>query len=260
MVCHCLLIEHEDGLVLVDTGLGTADIADPVGRLGGGFVKVTRPRLSQDETALAQIEALGFRRADVRHIVPTHLDLDHAGGLSDFPDATVHVFAREHAAATARSTVRERERYRAAQLAHGPKWQLHETSGEQWLGFESVRALTGSDGDVLLVPLVGHTRGHCGVAVRTPEGWLLHAGDAYFSHREMDPEAPSCPPGLAAFQRLVAIDDRARRANQRRLRALAKEHRGDVTVFCAHAPVEYDALAARTHGEAPRRARHAFVN
>ena len=29
MVCHCLLAETDDGLALVDTGIGLDDIADP---------------------------------------------------------------------------------------------------------------------------------------------------------------------------------------------------------------------------------------
>lgn len=38
-VCHCLLIETDaDGLVLVDTGLGTADLNDPEGALGADWV------------------------------------------------------------------------------------------------------------------------------------------------------------------------------------------------------------------------------
>ena len=100
MVCHCLVIEGNDGLVLVDTGLGTEDVADPRRRLGSMFVGVTRPRLDPGQTALAHVERLGFRREDVRHIIPTHLDLDHVGGLSDFPAASVHVFAPELRAAT----------------------------------------------------------------------------------------------------------------------------------------------------------------
>jgi glyoxylase-like metal-dependent hydrolase (beta-lactamase superfamily II) len=47
------------------------------------------------ETAAHQIERLGFRREDIRHIVITHLDVDHIGGLSDYPDAHIHVTVAE---------------------------------------------------------------------------------------------------------------------------------------------------------------------
>jgi len=246
MVCHCLLAEHAGGLVLVDTGLGTADVADPRGRLGGGFAAMMGARLSRDETALAQVERLGFRREDVRHILPTHLDLDHAGGLSDFPDATVHLLTREHDAAYARRTWMERERYRPMQLAHHPKWRLLETGGERWFGFDSVRAVGGTKDEVLLVPLVGHTRGHSGVAVKTDGGWILHAGDAYFFHGEVHEDPPRCPPLLARFQSLVEVDRGARLGNQARLRELARDHGGEVTVVSAHCPVEYERALAAT--------------
>src|SRR5262245_20277012 len=131
MVCHCLLVETEDGLVLIDSGLGSADIADPVGSLGARFVRLTRPRLDPQETAVRQVARLGYRPADVRHIVLTHLDLDHAGGISDFPSATVHVHAREHDAAMRRGTPRERARYRPNHWAHGPTWATYlDSQGE----------------------------------------------------------------------------------------------------------------------------------
>ena len=239
MCCHCLLIETGQGLVLVDSGLGSADISDP-GRLGRIFLHGIRPQLREEETALAQVRALGFAPSDVRHIVVTHLDLDHAGGLEDFPGAQVHVFDAELDAATAPG-LRERLRYIPAQWAHQPHWVRHATTGERWFDFEAVRAIPGLDPEVLLVPLAGHTRGHCGVAVRCPEGWLLHCGDAYFFRGEVDTPA-TCPLGLMAFQSLVQINGTQRLHNQRRLRELKRAHSGEVSLFCAHDPVELAGL------------------
>ena len=97
--------------------------------------------------------------------------------------------------------------------------------------------------DVLLVPLRGHTRGHCAVAVRRPSGgWFLHAGDAYFFHGEKA-QPPTCPSGLRVFQTLVQMDKRARHANQDRLRELHAGHGDTVAIFSAHDAREYDALA-----------------
>ncbi|UJR82571.1 MBL fold metallo-hydrolase [Sandaracinus amylolyticus] len=238
LVCHCLLIETDrDGLVLVDTGLGTHDLGEPRARLGRTFLRRNAPRLDPQETALAHVERLGFRREDVRHVVPTHLDLDHVGGLRDFPDAQVHVFADEHDAALGASE-RRRAGYRPLQWAHGPRWVRYTVDGERWRDFDAVRVIPGLDAEILLVPLTGHTEGHCGVAVKNGAGWLFHAGDAYFSHREIDPVAPRTPLGLALFQRLNSSDDAARRANQARLRALARDHAQDVRVFSAHCAVE----------------------
>lgn len=235
MVCHCLLIESRHGLILVDTAFGSADVADPNRRIGRGFRLLTRPKLDLANTLAVQIEGLGFRRTDVRHVVLTHLDLDHAGGIGDFPDAAIHASATEIDAATNPKTFMEGERYKQAQWAHGPKWVRHETTkGEAWNGFEAVRCLD-DDPDLLLVPLFGHSRGHCGVAIRTADGWLLHAGDAYFHAGEVaDP--PSCPYTLNVFQRFVAIDGPTRLHNQGRLRELVRG--GGVKVFSAHDPNE----------------------
>lgn len=248
MVCHCLLIESDAGLVLVDTGLGSADIAAPA-RLGRAFLRRSAPRLSLAETALAQVKALGFRPEDVRHIVPTHLDLDHIGGLSDFPHAEVHVFADELRAALQPTGVSAKFGYRPRQWAHGPRWDARALQGERWFGFEAVRALSDAIPDILLVPLQGHSEGHAGVAVRSGSGWLLHAGDAYFNHREIDWRRPRTPLGLGLFQRMRSVDNRARLDNQARLRTLSREHGSEVRIFSAHCGVEFDKLRAQgLHG------------
>jgi glyoxylase-like metal-dependent hydrolase (beta-lactamase superfamily II) len=238
LVCHCWLIEASDGLILVDTGIGTADLADVRGRMGAWFAALVRPSVDPACTALARVKQLGFEPRDVRHIVPTHLDLDHAGGLPDFPWATVHCHRDEHAAALAPRTLKDRERYRPQHFVHGPKWDLRGDEGEGWFGFTGVRALDGRD-DVLLIPLFGHTRGHCGVAVKTRRGWSLHAGDAYFHHGEME-APPRCTPALAAFQRIVVTDNRQRLENQQRLRELVAAQRDEVEVHSAHCPVEFE--------------------
>ena len=240
MVAHCLLVERPEGLLLVDTGFGSADCADPK-RLGQPFRAVARPALDPAETAVAQVRALGFEPTEVTDIALTHLDLDHVGGLADFPHARVHVFADELDAAL-HPTAREKARYLPVQRAHEPQWVSHDVPGDAWFGFGSVTAL--SD-DVLLIPLQGHTRGHCGVAVRRPDGaWLLHAGDAYF-HASEKQTPPSAPFALRAFQTLMSVQEKRRRANQERLRELQGTHAGDVTIFCAHDASEYAALADR---------------
>jgi glyoxylase-like metal-dependent hydrolase (beta-lactamase superfamily II) len=247
MVCHCLLVETPaQGLVLIDSGLGLADVANPAARLGREFMLITGARLDAEETAVRQVERLGYRPEDVRHIVVTHLDLDHAGGLSDFPQAQVHLHADELAAATRPATLLERKRYRPLHWAHGPHWVSHRAAprGEPWFGFECVRDLPGLPPEILMVPMPGHTRGHAAVAVQAREGWMLHAGDAYFFRAEMEATRPWCPAGLALFQRVVEMDRRARLLNQVRLRKLRQQQGDAVRVFCAHDPVELEAACA----------------
>ena len=75
LALRCLLVEHDDGLVLVDTGIGNKEDAKfrdiyAVENEGAGG----RTRL---EDALAE---LGHAPADVRWVINTHLHFDHAGG------------------------------------------------------------------------------------------------------------------------------------------------------------------------------------
>ena len=215
LVCHCLLVEAGERLVLVDSGFGMLDVdrlrrpwqaIRPRPRLDETDTArhqlprhlyahlATRPRLAAGETAVRQVVRLGHAPSDVTDVVLTHLDLDHAGGLPDFRRARVHVDR--------------------AELEGLP--------------------------DMLLVPLPGHSAGQCGVAVRENGRWLFHAADSYFDHREVDAERARSTPGLAGFQKQLEFDAAARRESRQRVRALVKEHPDEVEVFCTHDPVELD--------------------
>jgi glyoxylase-like metal-dependent hydrolase (beta-lactamase superfamily II) len=246
LACHCLLIETGAGLVLVDTGLGLNDVRDPAGRLSRLFLFMLRPDFREEMTAVRQIARLGFDPRDVRHILLTHLDFDHAGGLDDFPHATVHMLGRERDAALAQATILDRMRYRPQQWSSRERWQVyHSGEGEPWFGFDCVRELEGVPADILLVPLIGHTLGHAGVAVRGPSHWELLAGDAYFYRGELDVH-PRCTPGLRFYQWMMEKDRLARLWNQRRLRTLRRSHRREVDIYCAHDIVEFERLAHRS--------------
>lgn len=246
LTCHCLLVETGSELVLVDTGYGLRDVADPRGRLSLFFLALLRPELREEMTAIRQIQALGYDPNDVRHIVLTHLDFDHAGGLDDFPRARVHMLAAERDAAIKQETMLDRMRYRPAQWSTRENWQVYpQGQGDLWFGFECVRALAGLPEEIVMVPLIGHTLGHAGVAVRREDDWLLLAGDAYFYHAEMHPTHPSCTPGLRLYQTMMEKDRWWRFRNQRRLRELRAERGREVTVACSHDLIEFESLSGR---------------
>ena len=242
LVCHCLLIETDEGLVLVDTGLGVQDLEDPRSRIGPNWTALMRPEADPDQSALRQIEDRGFYHDDVRHIIVTHLDFDHAGGIPDFPEAKVHVFEPEYEAAMHPDAFRERFRYKPAQLKQAHEWVRYELEGDRWFGFEAVRTMGDLNLDILLIPLVGHTRGHCGVAVRTPEGWLLDAGDAYFHHDELWSPHEEPPLGLRLYESVMHMNRQKRQANMERLRKLAREQSRQVKIFSSHDPAELEAF------------------
>jgi len=248
LACHCILVEPPDGgLILIDTGLGLRDVHDPKSRLSAYFLALLKPEFREEMTARRQVERLGFRAEDVRHIVLTHLDFDHAGGLDDFPNAVVHLMRREKDAAEAQSTWMDRQRFRPQQWSSRPRWRVYDPmEGEAWYGFARARPLDGLPPEIALIPLIGHTLGHAGVAVQRSGKWLLQAGDAYFYHEEMRLQDPHCTPGLRFYQWMLEKDRAARFENQRRLRELVAEHADEVDVCCGHDLHEFERLAGRS--------------
>lgn len=165
---HSLLIEAGSELVLVDTGFGLEEVAHPHSRLSEFFLGLVSPDFREEMTAIRQIEKLGYDPRDVRHIVLTHLDFDHAGGLDDFPEAKVHMLRAERDSAVAQETWLDRQRYRPQQWGNQKNWQVYDAGeGEAWFGFNRVHALEGLSTDIAMIPLIGHSLGHAGIAVRS---------------------------------------------------------------------------------------------
>jgi glyoxylase-like metal-dependent hydrolase (beta-lactamase superfamily II) len=179
LAMRCVLVEHDDGLVLIDTALGNKEDArflDIYGVENQGLEGAT-----QLEDALA---SAGFLPRDVKWVINTHLHFDHAGGNTTmdpdlendprrhvrptFPNATYVVQRGE--LEFARHT---NERTRASYLPHN---------------FEPIAAanrwrLLDGDNDVLpgisvrLTP--GHVPFHQAVMLRNRGETALFVGDLF---------------------------------------------------------------------------------
>lgn len=234
IVNHVVAIELPSGdLALIDTGIGSAARRDPVRYMGPAPGTVFRPDRDPSGSALAQLEAMGRSAGEVRHVLMTHLDGDHASGLSDFPGATVHVH-RAELAAVAKPSPKERGRFVAADWAHGPQWSEFDTIGGA-ADFEGIpaREIEELGIEVLALELPGHTRGHTGYAVRVGDGWFVHAGDAFYHSGAIEPDGRQSR-FFAFFERVIASFPDRLAANHERLRAAAA--RDDLTVVCTHSP------------------------
>ena len=236
LVCHCLLLETDRGLVLVDTGLGLQDLSMPRARIHPLVKYFGNIQRSAAQTAIRQIEQLGFQARDVRHILLSHLDFDHAGGVSDFPHATVHVMTDEYSVAR-KPSLKNQLRYRPAQFMQHQHWNFVSVQhGEAWFNFQRVQGLAEFADDILLIPLRGHTLGHMGIAIRQASGWLLYCGDAYLSQRELD--AAYHHPALALTSRIFAQNNRLRLKNLSHLQTLAATQ-PNLEIICAHDPATF---------------------
>lgn len=239
-ICHCLLIETNAGLVLVDTGLGTNDIQHPK-QLGWMFNQMVRPVLSPEETALAQILKSGFKKEDVQHIILTHLHADHAGGISDFPMAKIHVMKKEYDMVVGQKTVPLG--YATKQFKFAPRWRVHNVTGEKWNGFDCVSAFEPALQDILLVPLHGHSTGHAGIFIPSTTGDLFHCGDAYFDHHTISSSYQDVPFGIKIFQKFADYNTASRIRNQIRLTQLFTDKKAEMQFICSHDINEFEYCA-----------------
>lgn len=243
LVCHVLLVETRLGLALVDSGLGLHDRQTPASRFGPARHFV-RPAFDEAESAIRQIQKMGYDPHDVSDIVLTHFDVDHTGGLADFPWARVHLTAEENTAALHPRGWVEKGRYLATQRDHGPRIITHDpVQGDSWRGFQSAKQLTDIDDGIVLIALPGHSRGHAAIAVDAGDRWILHAGDAFYHHGQLD--GTRSPFSLRAMERTMAHDWRRVQANHARLSELWTADRPNVHLVNAHDPHLFSTSIAR---------------
>jgi glyoxylase-like metal-dependent hydrolase (beta-lactamase superfamily II) len=229
MCTHCLVIETNEGLVLVDSGYSETDLEENTVRsdwFSHLFAKFPTP----EESLKRQLKTLGFNPSDVRHIVVTHMDPDHIGGVKDFPQAQVHLYTIEYFTAMRlkESNPIWKYRLRGIDWTASKKWKLYDTDGDRWNGLECIRPLQGIKTDVALVPLMGHTPGHCGILIQGDQT-ILHAGDMYYHASELEGARSQ----YSAFSAILAFDNKARLKNLKRLAEIEKENPG-LELFSAH--------------------------
>ncbi|MGD0484141.1 MAG: MBL fold metallo-hydrolase [Gemmatimonadales bacterium] len=162
LALRCLLVEHPDGLVLVDTGIGNKEgskFLDIYGVENAGTAGEGPTRL---EDALA---AAGFRPDDVHWVINTHLHFDHAGGNTvRRPDGSVDLAFPEAFYVMQRRELdfaaHPNERTQASYLP--PNFAPVAASGRLRLVDGETEVLPG----ILLLPTPGHVPYHQSVVVR----------------------------------------------------------------------------------------------
>jgi len=226
------LLEHPTaGRILVDTGLhpSAADaITDNFGRLNAFFFSTLRT--SPDRAVAVQLRDRGIDPEEVALVLMTHLHVDHASAMSEFPAATFVCSEAEWEAAIAR---------------FGAWWgyarrQLPPASRVRTIDFERQRTPHGpfrqaadvlDDGTIKLLYTPGHTLGHASVLVRLAEGEALLIGDAVYTMRNLSE-------GILPFR---SVDEDAYRRSLGELRAYV-ERNPDALVIPTHDIDVWEAL------------------
>lgn len=224
-VCgHCLLIKENDKLILIDTGIGLLDILNPRERIGQELIDMVGYRFDENQTAVRQIENMGFDPEKVTDCIISHLDNDHIGGLADFPQATVHVGIEE-----LENFNTGNPRYLKTPLSHSPTIKTYKKSDYNWFGFEARKVNINIETEIFLVPLFGHTLGHCGVALKVGNKWLFYIADAYYMRVELnDNQHP-----VNELAKMRADNNDLRIASVDKIRKLVNSH-SEIEVFGYH--------------------------
>lgn len=224
-VCgHCLLLKENDKLILVDTGIGLLDVLNPIERIGQQLIDIVGYSFDEKQTAVRQIENLGLDPEKVTDCIISHLDNDHVGGLADFSNATVHLSAEE-----LDNFNSDNPRYLKLPLAHNPTIRTYAKSDLEWFGFEARKIIADIETDIFLIPLFGHTLGHCGIALKKYNKWLFYVADVYYMRIELnDINHP-----VNELAKMRADNNDLRIATVDKIRKLLKDH-PEIEIFGYH--------------------------
>jgi glyoxylase-like metal-dependent hydrolase (beta-lactamase superfamily II) len=176
VVAH--LIRHRGGLLLFDTGFGFGNQE---------LDERYHPRPIRVADAL---RSLGVDPAEIGAVANCHLHADHAGQNATFPGIPIYVQATE--------------------------WEIAHTTDHtilEWIDFDGSRyeQLDGDHAvadDITILATPGHTPGHQSLAVRTPGGLVVLAGQACYTAAEWagEPtprEGRSMAPDVESYDRSI---------------------------------------------------------
>jgi glyoxylase-like metal-dependent hydrolase (beta-lactamase superfamily II) len=161
------LIEHSKGLAVFDTGMGARFRIPGPARDAASTV-----RFDPEDDIAAQMSAMGKDPSAVNWIINSHLHLDHCGGNSSLPNATLVLQRKEIEYARANADGRL---YAPADFE----------TGHPMLLLDGEHDLFG-DGLVTILPTFGHTPGHQSARVQLPAGNVILAADCCYLKRTLD--------------------------------------------------------------------------
>ena len=185
--CTAFLIRHPTvGPFLVDTGLHGSVSAKPAENLGRTIAWYLKPTLEDGKDLPSQLRARGVDSRDIRLVVMTHLHLDHASGMADFPGATFVLAQAEWEDATSGSRPLLRG-YVPSQYDYAFDYRTLDYSEgiESYSTFGRTFDLFG-DGSVRLAYTPGHSAGHQSVICKLSDRDLVIAGDLVYTLSQLD--------------------------------------------------------------------------
>jgi N-acyl homoserine lactone hydrolase len=150
-----VLVLHDEGPILIDTGLNPDGRTDPE-NTWGPRAKLIKPEVTEEDDIRERLGQLGLKPSDVRMVILTHLHWDHTGGLRFFTHCPIAVQKVEY-----------RFAYHPDSFVSAPYMRNH---------FDYPLNYHLLEGDQMILPGVsvittpGHTPGHQSLLIRLDSG------------------------------------------------------------------------------------------
>jgi N-acyl homoserine lactone hydrolase len=186
MPCPVYLIEHPEGTVLVDTGVSYEMKENPESYGPHGAPHMTAfadaLEISEDQQPKYQLEERGFAASEIDYVVLTHLHNDHAGTISDFPEAEFIVQQTELQYAFWPEPAQQLFYLQGDfGVLRSPEFSVTATSGAYDLF---------GDDSVVTIPTPGHTKGHQSLRVELADRTVVLSADVALQQSGYDEGLP----------------------------------------------------------------------
>ncbi len=226
------VIDHEDALVLFDTGQDRAVVTDPdyyPDRITAFFYRhIFRDiRIGPEDTLPAQLGRVGYSASQVDKAVISHLHGDHVGGIADIPQAELYAGEEGFAYMRGPDHPERQTVFRDRIEIPGARWHMipfASTDDPELAPFTEAFDLMG-DGSMIVLPTPGHLPGSVSMLVRRDTAPpVLLVGDLTYDEQ------------LLERDHVGAVGDAVQlRHTYAKVRAL-KQHTPDLVILPAHDP------------------------
>ncbi|MDA1632921.1 N-acyl homoserine lactonase family protein [Bacillus cereus] len=168
----CYLLETEEGLILVDTGMPESAVNNE-NLFDGTFVAgQILPKMTEEDRIVNILKRVGYEPEDLLYIISSHLHFDHAGGNGAFTNTPIIVQRDEY------ETAQHSEEYMKECILPNLNYKIIEGDYEVVPG-------------VQLLHTPGHTPGHQSLLIKTEKsGSVLLTIDASYTKENFEDEVP----------------------------------------------------------------------
>ena len=174
------VIEHPEGIVMIDTGeIAAVNNPDYLVRESAyaRFIagSISKFEIDEKEELDRKLATVKLKPEDVKLVVLTHLHLDHTDGIRFFPktEFMVNEYESKHPYSNLPTTY--------------PSWFKPNTVNykpNRVEVFDVAYPIT-SSGDLLYVPTPGHTNGHSSIIFKTDDFDIVFAGDISYTQEQV---------------------------------------------------------------------------